>query len=355
MPDPRMRLLIAVLFLLSACTASASPSGSADSSEPPSSPSIAPSAAGSSLPATAVEDAATLEVRLEGGPDWPTEAAGSLWVLAPDGPLRTGGSAPLIYRIDPETGAEQARVEIPGRFCQGMDSGFDSIWACVDDGMVRIDPATNAIAAEISYPSPQVYSRPAVTPDAIWALSGAIAADSVVRIDPATNEVTDTLPLGRSGTNLAYGYDALWATAMPSGILLRIDLTTHEVTEHVSGLPSPFIVTAGAGSLWVLLYGDRQADSPGPDDPVVARIDPDTAAVTLLGPTGRAPHEGDIFGDDFGVWVRGQDPFLARIDTSTGQVDRIVTGSYAGGTLSGAFGSLWTTSTEFGRLWRFER
>jgi hypothetical protein len=353
-PDPRQRALIAALLVLSACTSGASPSESVDPSAPAVSPSVVPSAAPSGPPSNTIEDAATLEVRLGGGPDWPTELSGSLWVLAPDGPLGTGGTAPLVYRIDPETGEEEAQITLPGRFCQGMTAAFDAIWACVDEGMVRIDPATNAIAAEIAFSAPQVYSRPAVGPDAIWALRGAIVADSVARIDPATNTVTGTFSLDAAVTSLAYGFDALWATDMLAGYLLRIDTTSGEVTEHAADLPSPFIVTTGAGSVWVLLYGDKQADGPGPDDPVVARIDPDSGELTLLGPTGRAPHEGDLLATDDGVWVRGQDPLLARLDAVSGEVDRIVTGSYAGGSLGLGFGSLWTTSTEFGRVWSLE-
>ncbi len=357
MPDPGRRLPVATLLvgtLLAACTSSTSPSGSVEPSEPAASASVPPSAAPSGPPSADIADVATLEVRLEGGPDWPTELADSLWVLAPDGPLGTGGTAPLIYRLDPESGEELAQVTLPGRFCQGMEAAFDALWACVDDGMVRIDPATDAITAEIAYPAPQIYSRPAVGPGGVWALSGEIAADSVVRIDPALNTVTDTFPLGRSVTSLTYWFDALWATATQSGMLLRIDPATGEVTEHATDLPSPFLIAGGADSLWVLLYGDRQADGPGPDDPVVARIHTETGEVDFVGPKGRAPHEGDIVVTYDAVWVRGQDPFLARIEPRTGEVDRIVTGNYAGGSLRYAYRSLWTTSTEFGRLWRLE-
>lgn len=362
MPDPaRPRRtsappILGGLLLLVACTASSTPGGSVEPSASAASPqSGAPSAGPSGPPTEDIADAAALEVRLEGGPDWPTELAGSLWVLAPDGPLRTGGMAPLVYRIDPATGEEQAQVILPGRFCQGMAAAFDTLWACVDEGMVRIDPATNAIVAEIAYASPQVSSRPAVGPDSIWALRGAIVADSVVRIDPATNAVTATYPLDAAVSSLAYGFDALWATDMGAGFLLRIDPATGEVTEYAADLPAPFIVTAGTDSVWVLLYGDRQADGPEPEDPVVARIRPGISGeVTFVGPTGRAPHEGDILATDGRVWVRGQDPLLARIDPATGGIDRVVTGSYAGGTMGLAFGMLWTTSTEFGRVWRLE-
>jgi streptogramin lyase len=344
-----------VVLVLASCASADSPGESAEPSAPASQPaSGAPSQAPSGAEREAIEDAATREVRLEGGPDWPTELDGSLWILAPDGPLGTGGTAPLIYRVDPETGEEQAQVTLPGRFCQGMTAAFDALWACFDEGLARIDPAANSIAVAIAYQAPQVYSRPAVGPDAIWALSGQITADSVVRIDPATNVVTATYPLGQAATSLAYGFDALWATATTQGTLLRIDPATGEVTEHATDLPSPFIMSVGLDSLWVLLYGDRQADGPGPDDPVVARIDPGSGEATLLGPAGRAPHEGDILATGDGVWVRGQDPMVARINPATGDVDRVVTGSFAGGTLGLGFGSLWTTATEFGRVWGLE-
>jgi streptogramin lyase len=356
-PHPRPRALIPAVLLLAACSASTSPSGSEAPSEAALSPSAAASAAPSGPPSEDVEDAATLEIRVEGGPDWPTELAGSLWILAPDGPLGPPGSGaggdPYVLRLDPATGEQQGLVVIPGRLCQGMTAAFESLWACGNAGIVRIDPATNAVVDQINYPVPLVYGRPAVGPDALWVLSGDIRADQVARIDPVAGELAGALvPLGHAATSLTYAFDALWATAAADGMLLRIDPETGAVTEHAIDLPAPSAVSAGAGSLWVLLYGIREdGPEPGAEDPVVARIDPESADVTLVGPVGRAPHEGDILATDDAVWVRGQVPLLARIDPATNEVDRIVTGNFGGGSLGLGSGSVWTTSVEFGRVW----
>jgi streptogramin lyase len=353
-------LLFVATFALAACSTASSPAESGAASEPAASPSIEASAAPSGPPIEDIADAATLEIRVEGGPDWPTELDGSLWVLAPDGPLGPPGTGaggdPYVLRLDPETGEQQGLVVIPGRLCQGMTAAFDSLWSCANAGMVRIDPATNAIVDEIHYPVPLVFGRPAVGPDAIWVLSGDIRADQVARIDPASGTlVGELIPLGHAVTGLTYAFDALWATAAVDGTLLRIDPATGDVTDHATDLPAPTAVSGGAGALWVLLYGIREdGPTPGEADPVVARVDPESGEVTLVGPTGRAPHEGDILATDDGVWVRGQVPLLAKIDPATNEVTRVVTGNYAGGTLGLGFGSVWTTSVEFGRVWRVD-
>ena len=344
-------VLMPAILVLAACAAGASPPVSlGPSAEPSPQESIAPEGP----PTRDLAEAASLDLHLEGGPDWPTELDGSIWLLAPDGPLRPEGLPPLVFRLDPQTGEEQAQVVIPGRFCQGMEAAFDALWVCVDEGMVRIDPATNAIVAEIAFPAPQVFGRPAISPDAVWSLSGDIAADRVVRVDPTTNAVTATYPLGHAVLSLSYGFDALWASAASDGILLRIDPASGAVTEHVTGLPSPSVVTTGAGSIWVLLYGSRDGPSPAADDPTVARIDPSTGTVTLVGPAGSPARDGDIAATDDGVWVRGPDPFLVRLDSTTGEIDQIVTANFAGGSVRVAFGSVWVTSVEFGRVWRID-
>ncbi len=236
-------VVTSLCLIASACAA---PSGSesgpgASGTAGPSAPGSEPAGSASAEPTgpatVGLDEVASLKLDLDDGPDWPSELDGSLWILAPDGPLITGGAEPYVYRIDPETGDEQARVTVGGRLCQGMVAGFDALWVCADDGMLRIDPATNTVAAHVAFQAARVFARPAVSEDAVWSLAGNIVADSVVRIDPATNLVTATYPLGHVARALSYGSGALWATSTADGLLLRIDPDTGVVTEAVSDLP----------------------------------------------------------------------------------------------------------------------
>jgi len=252
------------------------------------------------------------------------------------------------------TGEEQARVPIAGRFCQTMAAGFDALWACVDDGMVRIDPASNSVVAHVAFDAPRVAGRPAISPEAVWSLAGDIVADSVVRIDPASNAVTATLPLGHSVESLAFGFDALWATSAADGLLLRIDPATGAVTEHLAGLPTPSGVATGAGSVWLFRYASNDEPQYAPGDPVMLRVDPASAETTLVDVGVNPQGYGDIWATDDAVWVRGIDPVLVRLDPESGAIAWTGVGNEAHGSVGVTFGAVWVTNVEFQTVWRID-
>jgi hypothetical protein len=292
---------------------------------------------------------------LEGGPDWPVFLDGSVWILAPDAPLRGGEQGALIYRLDATTGEEQARVPIDGRLCQGIGAGFGSLWACTDTGLARIDPATNEVVAEVPFRVAQVFARPVFSEDRVWMLAGNVVADRVVEIDPATDEVIATHRLDHALAGLAAGDGAVWATAQADGIVLRLG-PSGRVTVHAEGLPAPATIAFGAGSLWVGLYGEHGGETAVPGEPTVARLsaaDGSLQAEIVTGTTTMV--EGDIWASDDQVWVRSPaDPFLVRIDPASNEVDYAIGGFHSGGALTVVDGVLWATSIEFGTAWRIE-
>jgi streptogramin lyase len=312
-------------------------------------PSSTPASASASATPGAVRlaDVTTLKVDLPRGTDFPTAVDGALWILSPD------VGDPAAVRVDPDSGAELARVPVGGRLCQGLVAGFGSIWACSDSGMTRIDPATNTVEATIAYPAPRVFGRPAVGDDAIWALSGTVIATSVVRIDPATNTVTATYPLGHAATNVAWGAGALWATSPEDGLLLRVDPATGTIAEALNALPSPTWIAFGAGRAWVILYGIRGEESLPPGTPVLLRYDPSTAAADRFDIGGSPAEAGDLLATDSAVWVKGGIPTIVRVDPASGIVTWGVDAPGLGdGAIGLGFDALWLTSVDRGTLWR---
>jgi streptogramin lyase len=305
-------------------------------------------------PIASLEDLDALTVSLEGGPDWPVVLDGSVWILAPDGPLGNGEGEPLVYRLDATTGEEQARVPIDGRLCQGIAAGFGSLWACTDAGLVRIDPATNEAAAEIPFQVAQVFARPVMSDDRVWMLAGNVFASQVVEIDPGTDEVVATHELGHTAAGLAFGDGALWATVPAEGLILRIDPSSGEVREHAEGLVAPVTIAHAAGSLWIAEHGEGEPAVAG--QPIIARVsaaDGSVEARVVIGST--TMEEGDIWAGDEAVWVRNPgDPFLVRINPATNQVVDAIGGSYSGGSLTVSEGVVWTTSIELATAWRIE-
>jgi streptogramin lyase len=307
-----------------------------------------------------LEDVASLKLDLEGGPDWPTELDGSLWLLAPDVALMSEADEPFVYRIDPESGEVLEQITVGGRLCQGMSAGFDALWVCADDGVLRIDPATNAVVARVAFTTPRVFTRLAVSDSAVFSLAGSVVADSVVRIDPASDTVAATYELGRTATplghvdpSLAYGAGALWLTLPADGLLLRIDPETGEVTTAASDLPGPSTVAAGAGGIWVLLYGDDDAGAV--DEPALLFLDPASGETTLFDAGSSPGGSGDLAVSADAVWVRGDNPFLVRLDPRGGelieQISKAGTGDGAVGTTDGF---LWVTSLDRGSVWRID-
>jgi DNA-binding beta-propeller fold protein YncE len=286
----------------------------------------------------------------------PVALDGSVWILAPDGPLLGGEIGPLVYRLDIETGEAQARIPIDGRLCQGLAAGFGSVWACSDAGLARIDPASNEVVATVPFDVAQAFTRPAIGADRVWMLGGNVRPDAVVEIDPASNEVVATHPIGHAGGSLAFGGDAVWITAPADGLVLRLDPETGEVTEHAGGLPAPAAIAYGAGSLWVALYGEHGGERAGSGEGTIARLAAADgtveATIFINSPT---MGEGDIWASDDAIWVRApSDPFLVRIDPQANAVDYAIAGFHSGGALTIVDGVIWTTSIEFATAWRIE-
>jgi hypothetical protein len=344
----RAGALILSLAVLAGCGSSASPSASGSPSTQPGPPT--PSEAASDAPSGPPSD--TLEERLEAtvdieGADFPFVAFDSVWVVA------GGPSHPAIVRVDPATNTIIADITVPGANCTGAVAGFDAIWACSNDGIVRIDPATNEVVTVIEVET-FGQARLAAGAGSVWAfarLNSAIYPDALYRIDPTTNSVAATIDLGHTAGTMAFGFEALWVTSPDDGVLLRVDPLSNEVTSAVEDLAAPFQVTVGPDSLWVSLHGAVD-ETAGPGEPTVARIDPATGEVTASIVTGPIGREGGIHADGTSVWIRAVAPFLTVIDPATNQLIEVVTATKGPGDLVIGFGSVWAAGYNFNQLWR---
>jgi len=89
--------------LVGACASSSSPSSASPASASP-----APGDAG-----TPFADRLEAEIAVEGSPDWPLIAFDSVWVVAPDLPLIDDSATPNLIRIDPATNEVAATIPLP--------------------------------------------------------------------------------------------------------------------------------------------------------------------------------------------------------------------------------------------------
>lgn len=316
------------------------------SSQPPPSPTATPDALAGRTVAT---------IELGGGPDMPTEAFGSMWVLAVDGPLLNDGTSPAVHRIDPDTNMVIASIPLPGRLCQGLGASPEAIWACGPDGLIRIDPTTNEAIASIPLQVPLTFSRIPYGAGSVWAFATTtVGPDQVVRVDPATNSVTATIDLEHVAGTMAFGFDALWVSAPADHLLLRIDPATNAVEEWTSGIERPGIIAVGNDALWISLLFEHAQDA-GEDEATVTRIDPSTGEVVASIATGGSlGDEGGIAATADAIWVRGPRPWLVRIDPATNEVIERIDARGGPGDVAAAFGTVWATNADYGEILRIE-
>jgi DNA-binding beta-propeller fold protein YncE len=310
------------------------------------SPSVEGSVAPTGPPSVPLEERLEATIPIAGA-DFPIIAFDSVWVVAGDPPH------PAIVRVDPVTNEVVADIEVPGVACTGATAGFDAIWACSTDGIVRIDPATNLVVTVIEVKTAG-QARLATGGGSVWAFArvgDSLDTNAVYRIDPATNSVITTIDLGHPVATMAFGFDALWVSSPADGLLLRVDPASNQVTIAVEGLAAPFQVTVGPDSLWVSLYGAEDSD-PAEGEPTFVRIDPGTGEITasiVADPIGLT---GGIHADATAVWIRGGGTFLTHIDPATNEVVEVITASKGGGDLVVGFGSVWAAGYNFHQLWR---
>ena len=333
--------IVAWLLVPLACSPAA---GSPAPTAPPAAATTAPS------PTDELATLVELELNVNGGPDFPVAAFGSLWLLRPD------QNEPSIARFDVQTGAIVADIPVRNRLCQATGASPDAIWACSLNGLLRINPATNQPSGEVTAAIGQYYGQLPFGAGSLWALGGEITATNILlRVDPKKMVVAASIPLGFNGGALAFDFDfdfdAVWITAPNEGKLVRFDPATGRLTDHLTGLEAPGSVTTGFGSLWVGLYDSRDKTPPA-GAPTVARGDPATGKIEALIAVGSVPLGACIHAGTAGVWVRSPDPFLALIDPSTNKVVRNVRSTQGAGCVIEINGRLWVTSSDFGTVWR---
>jgi hypothetical protein len=233
-----------------------------------------------------------ITVKVYVGNDHPTErdqrsAQGALARLVN---TRTGSPSPIP---DP---AAAGQIPYPREqaYGGGIAIGAGSVWIGIasgrenaDGSVLRIDPDTNGIVAEIPIAAPTFRHRMDATDDAVWVAS---AGGAVQRIDPATNSVVATIDVDGEPSALAARDEAVWVTAIEDrsdgglqniGWLVRIDPATNAVVAEIplgaAATGYEDVILLGEGSVWVL--GPRLVSRDTEAGGELVRVDPATNTV----------------------------------------------------------------------------
>jgi DNA-binding beta-propeller fold protein YncE len=223
--------------------------------------------------------------------------------------------------------------------------GDGSVWACAEQGVVRIDPNTKEILA--TFPVGKTYGQGelAVSSGKVWVLTG--DGSSLVPIDTATNTVGTPITLPARGTDLGAGPSGLWIVSSIDNVVMHLDPAAGTVLSTTE-TPKPMNVAVDDDQVWV--GGVVQT----------VMIDPSTGAIGLTVPVGSGADGGIALTDDT-VWLRNTETFVTRIDRATGDViEDEHTAVYAeiagrltsGGDIVAGFGSIWASAYDDAKLFR---
>ncbi|MGH9891634.1 MAG: hypothetical protein ACREA0_06560 [bacterium] len=275
--------------------------------------------------------------------------AGSVWVSV----LPGGSSDGALVRIDPVSNEILAEIQVPG--VPGWEIGGGgllvaegSVWLTsrldgpgngAEGFISRIDPSTNRVMDTITLTEGDVADI-AIDGTSIWALiRGNPGQPEILRIDRSSGQVIATLPLdGGYGRHIfATNGSVLAAIVQPpggpfdGGTLVRIDPSSNRVagTFDLGTYPS---VAIGDGVIWAATSAGLVQIDPGTGQPISAPVN--------------VPCTGDALAVGAGgVWCfdPARDRALTRFNPESAQVDvAMQPDEGTGGTaLTTSSGSVW--------------
>jgi streptogramin lyase len=182
----------------------------------------------------------------------------------------------------------------------------------------------------------------AVGDDGVWVLSTGTEPD-LVRIDPATNAVAETFPAPSEATAVRAGFGSLWVTRARTGQLIRVDPATGEELAEYDVAPESIFLATGEGGVWTM----------GSETGEVVHVDPetDTVVATIAATSGRVDG-GDIAVGGGYVWARVSDTLITQIDPATDTVVARYGPPSGSGSVAADEDAVWVSAHDVTTVWR---
>jgi DNA-binding SARP family transcriptional activator/ABC-type branched-subunit amino acid transport system substrate-binding protein/streptogramin lyase len=163
-----------------------------------------------------------------------------------------------IHRFDSETLRLTATVRPGG---DAIAVGGGSVWiARRGVYLVGLDPQTLAVGRRLRIPTFGGLFQLAVGGGAVWAVDN---SGLVWRIDPVSTGTAESIRIGLSAGDVAYGGDEVWATSAVDGIVARIDPLTERVRRFAIGNAPQNVTVAGDRVLVTVAGGGGQPIASG--------------------------------------------------------------------------------------------
>jgi outer membrane protein assembly factor BamB len=232
-----------------------------------------------------------------------------------------GDKASVVRRLDPRTGKTMWSRRVPD--ADHIAAGADRVW--VADGaqgrVLGLDARTGKVVATIDVGpgrfdaiSPGAAQPIAVTADGVWVAT----AQGLVRLDPATGALAEQVPVGAVEGVVAGPNGLITAATVPgpdgrpaASRIVRVDPATRQVAAEaqVDHIPSLIGLAASADAITVARFGD-----------IVARFDPVTLA--QLGSFDVVTDGTDVATAPPGTWAATEEG-LVGLDGSGAPVVRV--------------------------------
>jgi virginiamycin B lyase len=269
---------------------------------------------------------------VEGQPDWMVVTEDAVWV--------TSSNVNHVVRLSPATNQAGTIVTIK-KPCSGLAAGFGSIWvpSCGAHSLVRVDPQTGKIQAEIPAGPADSEGGVAIGAGSVW-----LAIDKkgvLARIDPQSNKVVAKIAIPSGSYAPAFADGAVWITSTEHSLLTRVDAQSNQVVASIPIGPQPRFLTVGAGSVWTL----NQRDG------TISRVDTKTNKLVATIAVGIPGTGGEIAFGEGSVWATVFQIPMSRIDPATNTVVQQWTGA-GGDSIRLGHGSIWLTDLAHGAVWR---
>jgi YVTN family beta-propeller protein len=154
-----------------------------------------------------------------------------------------------VIEIDPVTNEITRRIPLGSVL--SLTVGEGAVWVTtISERILRVEPATGAVTAEIPVPS-QAF-EPVAAGGALWAIV-AIGDGEIWRFDPNTGSPSGTTHTGKFPIDLALAPKALWVANQGDGTISRVDPATRKVSATVEVGQQPTGIAVGNGFVWVLV------------------------------------------------------------------------------------------------------
>jgi YVTN family beta-propeller protein len=246
-----------------------------------------------------------------------------------------------VTRIDPKANKIVETITVGTKPCSGLRR-FGSLWVpnCGDPSS-KVDLKTGKVTATIQTTIGNTEGGLATGAASVWMMID--AKGTLVRIDPETNKVVAEISVAPGSFAVAFGEGAVWVTSTEKDVVTRVNPKTNVVEETIKVGPKPRFLTVGEGSVWTLNQGDGS----------ITRVDAKSNKVTATIEAGLPGGGGEISVGEGSVWVTSFEFPITRIDVSTNKVVQQFFGD-GGDAIRFGHGSVWLSNLRAANVWRLD-